>query len=193
MIAREIIGLPKDRKLVLFGAFAALEDKNKGFSHLVRALEVLKSNGQSHGIDLILFGSRKSLSIPDLPVPYRCLGTFYDEISLALVYSSVDVFVIPSEQENFPNTILEAAACGIPSVAFSVGGIPELIIHKKTGYLAHSFDCSELAAGIQWVLEDQNRYDVLSNNARENVTNYYTLDIMARQYLQLYEKALSNR
>lgn len=192
-VARDILKLPENRKLVLFGAFAAFEDKNKGFGHLIHALEVLKKNKQSDEIELILFGTRKSPNFPELPVPYRCLGTYYDEMSLALVYSSADVFVIPSEQENFPNTILEAAACGTPSVAFSVGGIPEIIKDRQNGYLARPFDCHELAEGIHWIIEDPSRQSVLSGNARKNAVSHCTLKDMSQKYLQLYANVMNSK
>jgi glycosyltransferase involved in cell wall biosynthesis len=190
---RGILGLPQNRKLILFGAFAALEDKNKGFSHLVRALEVLKGNNDSDDIDLVFFGGKKAQRLPNFPIPYWSLGTLFDEISLSLAYNSADVFVIPSEQENYPNTILEAAACGIPSVAFSIGGIPELIQDKKTGFLARPFDCHELAAGIRWVLKNQIGNHVLSTNTRENVLNKNTVQNMSQKYLQIYETVLKAR
>ncbi len=83
------------------------------------------------------------------------MGHLHDEISLALLYSAVDVFVAPSRQDNLPNTVVEAIACGTPTVAFKIGGMPDLIQHQVSGYLALPDDVKDLARGIEWVLEQQ--------------------------------------
>ncbi|WP_373544557.1 glycosyltransferase, partial [Chamaesiphon sp.] len=95
------------------------------------------------------------LRVPELGFPIRYMGHLHDEISLALLYSAVDVFVAPSRQDNLPNTVVEAIACGTPTVAFKIGGMPDLIQHQVSGYLALPDDVKDLARGIEWVLEQQ--------------------------------------
>jgi glycogen synthase len=69
-----------------------------------------------------------------------------DERSIVQIYRAADVFVLPSLSENLPNTIMEAMACGVPSIGFRVGGIPEEIDHQKNGYVAQYCDAADLAA-----------------------------------------------
>jgi len=72
---------------------------------------------------------------------------------LSLLYNAVDIFITPSLADNFPNTILEALACVTPVVAFNTGGIPDLVKHKLTGYLAEYKSSKSLAQGIEWILD----------------------------------------
>lgn len=80
------------------------------------------------------------------------VGRLNDEYSLSLLYNAVDIFITPSLADNFPNTILEALACATPVVAFNTGGIPDLVKHKLTGYLAEYKSSKSLAQGIEWIL-----------------------------------------
>jgi glycosyltransferase involved in cell wall biosynthesis len=105
----------------------------------------------------------------DIDLKTRYLGTLRDDISLALIYAAADVFVAPSVQDNLPNAVMEALACGTPCVAFQIGGMPDLIEHKQNGYFAHPFATEDLAQGIAWVLESRQRWQVLSSRAREKV------------------------
>ncbi len=121
------------------------------------------------------------------------MGYLHDEVSLNLLYSAADVFVVPSLQENLPNTIMEAMASGTPCVAFAVGGIPELIDHKLNGYLAKPHVIEELAAGISWVLNDIKNGRKASNLARQKVETHFSLRSVAQSYLKLYEELLNER
>jgi len=119
------------------------------------------------------------------------LGTLSDDLSLALVYSAADVFVLPSTQDNLPNTVLEAIACGTPCVAFNIGGMPDMIEHQKNGYLAQPYKIEDLAQGIAWVLENKERHRKLGDRAREKAEQEFTLEIQARRYLSLFTEILS--
>jgi glycosyltransferase involved in cell wall biosynthesis len=72
---------------------------------------------------------------------------------LTSVYSAADMFVAPSLQDNLPNTVMEALACGTPSVAFDIGGMSDMIVHKQNSYLAKPFDVHDLVRGLEWVVE----------------------------------------
>ncbi len=74
--------------------------------------------------------------------------------------------VVPSLQDNLPNTVMESLAYGTPCVAFDIGGMSDMIEHKKNGYLAQAFEIQDLAKGIAWILEDQERYQKLSDRPR---------------------------
>ena len=100
------------------------------------------------------------------------------------------MFLIPSLEDNLPNTIMEAMACGTPCVGFNTGGIPEMIDHKTNGYVANYKDAEDLANGICWVLEKAN-YEQLSQNARQKVVENYSEDVVAKRYLTLYKSLLS--
>jgi glycosyltransferase involved in cell wall biosynthesis len=99
--------------------------------------------------------------------------------------------VVPSRQDNLPNTAVEAQACGIPVAAFSIGGLPDIVKHQETGWLAPAFDTSDLASGIIWILDNPNRLDSLSQSARALALKKYSNSVVAEQYQQAYEAAVS--
>jgi glycosyltransferase involved in cell wall biosynthesis len=104
-----------------------------------------------------------------------------------MVYAACDVFIAPSIEDNLPNTVMEAMACGTPCVAFDIGGVPEMVDHMKNGYLAAPRDPNDLARGIEWVLENKNRLISLGKEAREKVEKEYDLSRMVKQMSSLYE------
>jgi len=189
-LARELLGLPTDRKLVLYGAVRATSDARKGFTHLQAALQHLAADRQADGVEAIVFGASTPANPPDLGLRTRYVGHLHDDVSLALLYAAADVFVAPSLQDNLPNTIVEALACGVPCVAFDVGGMPDLIDHRRTGYLARPFDSADLAAGIAWVTQ-HGGWEELSRQAREKAEKAYGLERMARRYSELYQELVT--
>jgi len=190
-VARELLHLPQDKQLVLFGALKATSDKRKGFHLLQPALQDLSKSEWQDRLELVIFGSSAPEKPPDLGFKTHYLGTLSDDLSLAVVYSAADVFVLPSTQDNLPNTVLEAIACGTPCVAFNIGGMPDMIEHQKNGYLAQPYKIEDLAQGIAWVLENKERHRKLGDRAREKAEQEFTLEIQARRYLSLFTEILS--
>ena len=157
--ARTLLNLPKEKVLILFGS-ANLNDRRKGWKYLKQALESLSCTGWREKIELVVFGSNHSGedSITDFITHY--FGRLQDDISLALIYAAANVFVLPSMQDNLPNTIMEALACGTPCVAFNIGGISDLVDHLENGYLAQPHNPEDLVKGILWLIENNDEYTV---------------------------------
>ena len=131
--ARQLLNLPPNRHLILFGAMRATEDPNKGFRFLVPALQILHDSGWQEKVEIAIFGSSSYDLKGHRPFACHFLGNLHDDISLALAYAAADVFVAPSIQDNFSNTVLESIACGTPCVAFRAGGMPDMIEHRRNG------------------------------------------------------------
>jgi glycosyltransferase involved in cell wall biosynthesis len=186
-VARAILGLPEDKQLILFGAMSATSDPRKGFNLLQSALQNLSQSACAERVELVVFGASESKNSPELGFKSHYLGRLHDDISLSLVYAAADVFIAPSVQDNLPNTVMESLACGTPCVAFDIGGMCDMIEHQQNGYLAKPFNIEELARGIAWVLEDEERLRKLGVNAREKVEQNFTLEIQARKYLSVYK------
>lgn len=187
-IARERLGLPMDKKLILFGAVNATSDKRKGYHFLKPAIEGLVNVGFCEKAELVIFGASEPLEPQNFGMKAHYMGQLHDDISLALLYGATDIFVAPSIQENLSNTVMEALACGTPCVAFDIGGMPDMIVHEYTGYLARSFEAEDLAQGIAWVLKDDKRLKILSQQARQKVEKEFDMRLMARRYLDLYKE-----
>jgi glycosyltransferase involved in cell wall biosynthesis len=140
---------------------------------------------------LLVFGQSAGPDDGELPLSARFLGSLQDDLSLVLAYSAADVFVLPSRQDNLPNTGIESLACGTPVVAFDIGGLPDIVDHQRTGWLARPFDTEDLAAGIAWVLSDRERTKQLGVAARETAEGRFSEPRIAGQYRELYERVLA--
>lgn len=179
-VAREILNLPTDKKIILFGAFGGKSDIYKGWNYLVSSITKLERDD----IVIALFGGNISDNDKQLlKFPIYSLGYLHDEYSIMLLYNAANVFVTPSLAENFPNTILESLACGTPVVGFNVGGIPDLIKHKQTGYLANYKDEIDLANGINWVLDNNN--EQLKERLHQIVCDNYSPDKIIEKHEKL--------
>jgi glycosyltransferase involved in cell wall biosynthesis len=189
-IAREAYNLPQDKHLILFSAFNATSDKRKGNQFLLPALAKLSRLGWGADTELVIIGASKPETAPDLGMTVHYMGQMYDEISQVLLYSAADVVVAPSMQENLSNTVMESLSCGTPVVAFHIGGMPDMIEHQINGYLAKPFEANDLAEGIMWVLGNPGRTHLLSKQARQSVLERYALDVIASNYLSLYQSVI---
>ncbi len=196
-LARELMKLPQDKQLILFGALGATSDRRKGFHLLQPALQRLsQSAGRGNeNIEIVVFGASQPENAIDLGFKSHYLGSLHDDIALALVYSAADVMIVPSIQEGFGQTASESLACGTPVVCFNSTGLKDIVEHQQNGYLARPYEKNDLANGIAWVLQDEQRWQSLSRRAREKVEQEFTLEIQARRYLKLYQEVLqtSNR
>ena len=189
--ARERLGVPRDRPVVLYGAVKALTDPNKGWQLLQPALRIVAERMPS--ALALVFGDTAPATVPDVGMPVVFLGRLKDDASLVAAYSAADVFVAPSRQETFCQTATEAMACGAPVVAFRATGLIDVVEHRASGYLALPYDIADLARGIAWVLEDGTRHGELSSRARQKVEAEFSLARVAGRYLALYRELLSER
>lgn len=187
-LARELLNLPLNKKVILFGAVNATGDPRKGYQQLADALRYI----QTGDIELAIFGASRPEQVEEFNFPVNYLGSMHDELSLSMIYNAADVLIVPSLQENLSNVIMESMACGTPVVAFNIGGNPDLIDHRENGYLAVPYDPVDLSRGIDWVL-NQPDPQLLSGNARQKVMNCFEMTGVSRQYLEMYESiALSS-
>ena len=185
--ARDLLGLPMDKKLILFGAMSATSDPRKGYNELREALLQLK--GQD--VELVVFGSSKPEKQEGFTLNTHYLGQLHDDVTLRALYSAADVMVVPSLQENLSNAIMESLACGTPVVSFDIGGNSDMVEHQQNGYLAKPYDTVDLAIGIEWVLNASN-YGELSANARSKILNEFDSEVVAKRYVELYQAVLGN-
>jgi glycosyltransferase involved in cell wall biosynthesis len=187
--ARDLLNLPQNKTIILFGAMYAGSDRNKGYSQLSAALRHLTLSQER--TELAVFGMAGPVPGDDpLPYPTRWLGVLRDPFTLAALYSAADLMVVPSLQESFGQTASEPMACGTPVAAFDTSGLRDIIDHKTNGYLAQPFEPEDLAAGIEWILADPGRLTRLQTAAREKVTSTFDSALVARRHLELYRDVL---
>ncbi len=183
--AREAWGIPQDANVILFGS-VSIDSIRKGFSLLV---EALKNLDEVRNPLLLSIGEGKPEL--DMPIPSLHLGSINDDLKLSEIYSAADVYVIPSRQESFGQTVTESLACGTPVVGFAVGGIQDTVRPGVTGYLARREDTADLRDCIVRLLNDPRKREEMSAQARRIVIEEYSLDAQAKGYLSLYERILS--
>lgn len=188
--ARNILGLPTDKRLLLFGAMGGASDLNKGFDLLLGAINKLKF--RSSELELVIFGQLEPPQPYALSYKIHYLGRLHDDAALKLVYSAADAMVIPSRVDNFPNTAIEAQACGTPLIGFTNTGLSDIIKHKKTGYLANAGDVIDLSRGIEWAI-DSCENNLLRENSRGNAVENFSDQIIADKYIAKYRSILNEK
>jgi len=183
--ARLALSLPQNKKLLLFGALV-VSDKRKGLDYLIKATHLLADLKEE--VELVFCGEVKQEMSSTFGLKAHSLGYISDPDLIVKMYQAADCFVIPSLEENLPNMIMESMACGIPCVGFQIGGIPEMIMHKQTGYLALNQSAEDLATGIRYILERSDDEQLRQLN-RNFVLDNYSESVVADRYIQLYREA----
>jgi glycosyltransferase involved in cell wall biosynthesis len=188
--ARQALNLPPDRHLILFGALSSTSDKRKGFDLLQSALYELAQRGWTNRADVVIFGASEDSGKSAMGFKTHYLGRLNDDASLALAYSTADVFVAPSIQDNLPNTVMEALACGVPCVGFRIGGFADLIAHEENGFMAEPYSSESLSQAIEYVLENDQRRHGYAEHARSSILHGFDLKRIVERYRSLYGSVL---
>ena len=185
--------LPADKKLILFVS-QRTTNVNKGMNYLVEACKLITERHPEmrEQLAMVLIGGHSEEFEHQFQLPVYPLGYISSPQRMADIYNAADLFVLPSLSENLPNTIMEAMACGVPCVGFKVGGIPEMIDHKKNGYVAEYRSAEDLAEGIRWTLTEAD-YDSLSANAVRKVQHSYSQSAVASRYMEVYNQAAASK
>ena len=172
--ARRRFGLPKKGVVILAGA-DSLKDERKGFDLLLAAW------GQGRkGATLALFGrnGQKREGIVSL-------GSIDTDVAMADAYRAADLYVHPARQENAPCTIQESLACGTPVLAFAVGGIPEMVVPSKTGFLAARLSPESLAETLVSALADPEQLREMRERCRQHAEEIWNPEKLMRQFAEL--------
>ena len=186
--ARNRMGLPADKKLILFGS-VKVTDKRKGIDYFIDCCKLLaeKHPELKEKFGVVVYGKNSEHLKPLIPFQVYALDYISNDKDLVNIYNAVDLYVTPSLEENLPTTIMEAMSCGVPCVGFNVGGIPEMIDHLHNGYVAEYKSAEDLANGIIWTLSES-EYRTLSGEACRKALSNYSESIVAKKYIDIYNK-----
>ncbi len=182
--AREVFGIPPGSKVLLFIA-DGMHLPRKGFHLLVQALASMQTDP---AVLLVSVGSGQPADLQGCRHVH--IDSVNDDRVLSHVYSAADIFVCPSLEDNLPNTMLEALACGIPVAGFDAGGIPDAVRPGITGMMAPAGDVQQLRRIIIELLANDAKRAEISANCRKITLQEYGLDLQARRYRELYEEML---
>ncbi len=175
-------GIPVDAYVALILAGQANEPRKGLDSAAAIAAEAMRRQKKL----IFVVAGRSADSVVDA-FPERCIALPYSNEQQTIVeyYNVADLFLSPSLAENFPLTILEAMACGVPVVTFGCGGIPEQIVDGQTGFCVPVGDRTAAVSAILSILDDAAVHARLSSAARQHVEQEFTLEIMIDRYEKL--------
>ena len=189
---REELKIPLDTKILAFGAVNADTSPYKGYSQLMQALKIYESTYlNDEKLVVLIFGSKEKKHIIAGKIDTYYLG-YLSEHEMVQMYNTADVYVVPSLEDSFNNTVAESLACETPVVAFATGGIVDIIDHKVNGYLAQYNNPLDLTEGINWVLNN-NEKNQLGRAGRLKVKEKFSSQTVTEQYLELFSEILENR
>lgn len=189
--AKAQLALDPTKTSLLFGAID-FNNQRKGIAYLIDALMNLPDPER---FQLVVFGTG-DLNDPMFKplterIPIKPLG-FLDHVEeQRLAYSAADLFLLPSLEDNQPQTGLESLACGTPVVAFDTGGISEFVQHGKTGLLANVADADSLAKQISWISDHDKERVEMGRAGRELIVSEFEIEQQTKTYLALYDRLLS--
>jgi len=187
---RALLGLPAGRRIILAGASHFRTDARKGFD-LFTEVAARLAGFDRVGYAFVVFGGKLAGRFSVDGVEVTELGTVRGEDELASVYAAADLFVAPSREDNFPNTLLESFACGTPAAGFAIGGIPEIIEDGVEGCVARPFNAAELAAKIHGLCSDSRALAEARSAARRKAEKSWSVEASVGAYLALYDELLS--
>jgi len=185
VFSREVLGIPQDADTLLFVA-ESVDNRRKGFRLLIDALSGISATSKLY---LLIIGKLKTNT--QIHFPNTQFGSINNDRLLSLIYSAADLYVIPSIQDNLPNTVIESMSCGTPIIGFKVGGISEMVQNGINGYLAPLKDVNVLREKITFAFRNKNELEKMSKNCRLIAENNYSIRIQAERYLELYKILLT--
>ncbi|MEM7653760.1 MAG: glycosyltransferase family 4 protein [Pseudomonadota bacterium] len=187
--ARTALGLPHDRKIILFSAQYAFDNPRKGTALLETALQAMQANDD---VTLAVVGHDAEKWVGRVPQNIVPFGFVQDDRMLAIIYAACDMLVVPSASENLPNCIIEGFACGRAAVAFDAGGIRDAIKDNETGLLVPESDTAALAKALDGVLGNDVMRERLNDNALSFAQREFCAKVEATRFERLYETLLDS-
>ena len=188
--ARAQLGISSDTPLVVFIASAGIDDERKGWDLLHGAMQFVTKEIPDAGV-LVIGPVTEEQRARDFGFPVLWAGELNGNQAINLAIAAGDVSAVPSKADNLPLTALEAQACGRAVVAFSIGGLPDIVDHHVTGHVAQAFDVADFAAGIIKALEDARAENHWGTAARERALRLWSPQAVVPAYLDLYEELLA--
>ncbi|MDD9936097.1 MAG: glycosyltransferase [Myxococcales bacterium] len=170
-----------ERDVLALVVAASVAERRKGFRYVVDAL----SAGPIPGLHLGVIGHGGDV-VELEGVPLHRLGYVSDEARMAELYAAADLLIHPAPVDNLPNVVLEAMACGTPTLAFEIGGLPDMVRPGLTGWFASELSGRGLRAGLEHAVEELARGQALRQSCREVAVAEYRPELQAERYESVF-------
>jgi len=188
----ESLGIKPHQKVLLFGAVNSMHDTRKGAHLLVEALGKLEGRVPADDLVFLVFGAEESPALENVPFRVINLGFIGEKAELAKYYAASTAFVLPSLEDNLPNTVLESLGCGTPVVAFDIGGISDMIDHQSNGFLVGRADTTLLAEALETMVKmPKEKYQLMQKAARRKVEENYSKEVVGEKLKNIFESIVS--
>jgi glycosyltransferase involved in cell wall biosynthesis len=184
-ISCEKLKLNPKKKYIFFGAHGGLTNYRKGADLFIKSLSFIKELSLNY--EIIVLGAHKRYREKINNFYFNFFDFESDINNQILFHSASDIAVVPSRQESLPQIAVESILCKVPVVSFNIGGLNEIIKHKKNGYLAKPYNLRDFSLGIIFCTK------IDSNNlllARKNILNNFNKDKILNDYNKIINKIL---
>ena len=188
---RQVLGIPKGKKVLLFGAMG-LKEYGKGGDLLIAALNKMPAS-MKNSVALLTLGQADEAFKNSIDIPTYNLGYVSGDRMKAIALSAADIFIFPTRSDNHPCIVQESLACGTPVVSFDVTGVPELVRPGITGYLAEAANAESFLDKIMQLLEEDKIRSEMKVSCRNIAVAEYNLTLQAERYKALYASLINKK
>jgi len=187
--ARAALGLPQDADILLFVGHGTRSNQWKDYATMEFALSKVAAQNKGRKLLFLCLGEERPEERFGM-ARIRFIGYQKDPKKVAQFYQAADIYLHAAKAETFPNTVLEALACGTPVVATAVGGIPEQVEDGVTGFLVPPGDAEMMAYRIEQLLSDDELRRELGAQAAKVARSRFSLERQVNEYLGWYKEIL---
>lgn len=188
---RKIFNIPKDTFLLIF---VGRLKKDKGILDLTHSLRILIKKNLK--ISLLIIGPDEENLLKYIKKEYLDI---INEMLIIPYFKNpekyicaADLFIMPSYREGFGTSIIEAAACGVPTVASRIYGLADTVIEEETGLFFEPGDVNDLAKKIQYLYNNRKICNSFGENAMKRVHKYFGQDLILKELLSFYNDKLNS-
>ena len=178
---KKALGLSLEKPTVMCIA-GNLNEERKGGSIL---RDILESDAKDY-CQFMLIGEGNKFNDPKV----RNLGYVKDELTLRIAYNAADILLHPAQVDNLPNTVAESMSCGTPVLAFNTGGLPEMVIPQKSGWLAANMKSSSIIKELNSVLKTKPNNE-FRQSTKETAQGLFSEQKVAVDYIKTFNHSLN--
>ena len=181
--SKKILNLNIEKKYLLFGAQGGLSNPRKGGDLFIQSILKLRDFLIQQNYEIIILGGKKNYIEIQNGIKFYFRKHEKSIQRQVFYHSAADLTLSCSKAEALPQFLVETLLCKNPVVSFNVGGISEIISHKKNGYLAKPYNVTDFCKGIKYVIKNQNK---LTLNEKINLLKKkFNQDIVLKKYDRL--------